>query len=315
MNNIVIDISEHQGDIDFKKVKADGVEGVIIRAGYGKGNVDGKFTANITGAIKAGLNIGIYWFSYAYTADMAKKEADYCDEVISPYRINLNMPVFFDWEYDSMNYANKNGVYPEKDLITAMTISFCERLKELGYTAGYYLNQDYAENYYNEAGLTTYKRWFAKWVKTKQKDCYLWQNSDQGVIDGIIGQVDTNILNGELTPAYSETEDVSENEIESAVEPIQGGSESIIPFEIGSVYTVNVQSALNVRTGAGIDYPLVGFDNLTQDGKLHAYKTGALMNGTRVTCLDVQKNSDEDIWIQIPSGWICAISGTDHYVV
>ena len=310
-----IDVSEFQGNIDWNKVKADGIEGVIIRVGYGRGNVDEKFTANVTGAIKAGLNVGFYWFSYAFTVDMARKEADYIDEFISPYKININMPVFYDWEYDSMNYAHKNGVYPDADLITAMTKAFCERIEELGYTGGYYLNQDYAENYYNESELTNYKRWFAKWVKTKQKDCYLWQNSDQGAVAGISANVDTNILNGELTPYETKEPDSPEKPDEPIPEPNQGQSDADDRYIVGNVYTVNVRTALNVRTGAGLDYPLVGYDNLTQDGKLHAYESGALMNGTRVTCLAVQKNSETDVWIQIPSGWICAINGEYQYVV
>lgn len=81
----VIDISEHNGSINFDKVKASGVEGVIIRAGFGKGNIDKRFINNIKSAITAGLHIGIYWFSYAYTSEMAKKEADYCLNIIKPY--------------------------------------------------------------------------------------------------------------------------------------------------------------------------------------------------------------------------------------
>lgn len=319
-----IDVSEFQGDINWEKVKNDGIECVVIRAGYGKGNPDGKFTANITGAIKAGLNIGIYWFSYAYTVEMAKKEADYVHELIQPYRININMPVFFDWEYDSMNYANKNDVNPDAYLITEMTKAFCERIEELGYYGGYYLNQDYAKNYYNEDDLTNYKRWFAKWVKTKQKDCYLWQNSEEGSVDGIKGNVDTDILNGELLPfdIKPEKEDsVEEAPIEPEVKPETVPapqtmeSDSNLGYTIGEVYTVNVRSALNVRTGAGTIYPLVGYANLTSDGKLHAYSSGALKNGTRVTCLEVKKISDKEIWIKIPSGWICAVSGDKRYVV
>ena len=82
---------------------------------------------------------------------------------------------------------------------------------------------------------------------------------------------------------------------------------------VGKVYTVRVSSALNVRKGPGKNYALVGYKNLTADGKKHAYKSGALKNGTRVTCMAVQV-MDNTTWIQIPSGWICAEAGGVKYV-
>ena len=83
-------------------------------------------------------------------------------------------------------------------------------------------------------------------------------------------------------------------------------------YTVGDVYTI-VASALNVRQGAGTNYPLVGYDNLTVDGKRHAYRTGALMHGTRVTCLDIKLNGS-DVWMQIPSGWCCAIYQGNTYI-
>ena len=83
----IIDVSVHQGEIDWKKVKASGVRGAVIRAGYGKGNVDKTFIQNIEGAINAELDfIGVYWFSYAYTKEMALKEAIFCNETIEKYK-------------------------------------------------------------------------------------------------------------------------------------------------------------------------------------------------------------------------------------
>ena len=89
----IVDVSYHNGNINFKSMKNDGIAGVIIRAGYGQGNTDKKFKTYIKDAIAAGLPVGIYWFSYAYTASMAKKEAEYCYKLIKSYKIEL--PVFF----------------------------------------------------------------------------------------------------------------------------------------------------------------------------------------------------------------------------
>jgi GH24 family phage-related lysozyme (muramidase) len=81
-----------------------------------------------------------------------------------------------------------------------------------------------------------------------------------------------------------------------------------IPYKVGGVYTVSVRSALNVRKGAGKNYDLVGFRNLTPDGKTHANHNGALLNGTKVTVKEV-KIAGEQIWLKIPSGWICGKDG------
>ena len=293
-----IDVSEFQGNIDWGKVKADGIEGVIIRVGYGRGNVDEKFEQNIRGAIEAGLHIGVYWFSYAYTEDMATNEARCIVNLIDEYKDSIDMPVFHDWEYDSMNYAHKKGYYPDKDSISSMTRAFCKEVESYGYTAGYYLNIDYSKNYYDENSLAQYKRWFADVDGNEEpsQECYLWQTSFDGSIDGISGDVDTDILCGELINPSNPT---PTPEPKPTPEPIND-------YIIGDVYTVNVNSALNVRTGAGINYPLVGYYNLTADGRAHANEYGALLPDTRVTCLATHQNPDGSVWMKIPSGWICA---------
>lgn len=311
----VIDVSEHNGNIDYAKVKADGIDGVIIRAGYGKGNVDKKFTANITGAIKNNLKIGIYWFSYAYTEDMARAEARYCDEIITTYKSLLEMPVFVDWEYDSMKFAKKNNVTPDKKLITGMTKAFCEEIKELGYDAGYYLNLDYAKNHYDEDELKDYKRWFARYVKTEQKDCYLWQNSNSGEIDGIKGKVDTDVLWDDLSENSDDMDKISGNELKPQEKADSEVKMADVPYKVGKIYTINVRSALNVRKGAGKGFGLVGYNNLTEDGKKHAFSNGTLKSGTKVTVKEVKVNNEHDVWLKIPSGWICAIDGNKILVV
>lgn len=198
----VIDVSVHQGNINFKKVKAAGIDGVVIRAGYGKGNVDGRFKENIEGAIAAGIEyIGVYWFSYAYTVDMARREAQYCNDFISPYKDKLNLGVYFDWEYDSMNYAKKLGMSCNKSLVTDMCLYFCRKITDLGYKAGYYLNWDYSQNYIDDSKLTAYKRWYAWYNKTKPDNCYLWQYSSSGKVNGISGNVDMNELIGKVSEA------------------------------------------------------------------------------------------------------------------
>lgn len=80
------------------------------------------------------------------------------------------------------------------------------------------------------------------------------------------------------------------------------------PYKVGGVYTVSVRSALNVRKGPGKNHDLIGFRNLTPDGKAHANHLGALLNGTKVTVKEVKIAGDQ-IWLKIPSGWICGKDG------
>ena len=92
-------------------------------------------------------------------------------------------------------------------------------------------------------------------------------------------------------------------------------SEVKSPYNVGQVYTVRVNTALNVRKGAGKNYGKVGYGNLTADGKNHAFLNGALKNGTKVTIKEVKVISETEVWVKIPSGWICAIDGAKKYVV
>lgn len=266
---VVIDVSEHQGNINFKKVKAAGIDGVVIRAGYGKGNVDSRFKEYIEDALAAGIdNVGVYWFSYAYTADMAKREAQYCNDVIGPYKKKLNLGVFFDWEYDSMRYANNKGVKPNRDLITNMCIYFCEKITDLGYKAGYYLNLDYSQNYINEDKLKAYRRWFARYTDTKQADCYLWQFTSTGRVSGITGDVDVNELIGKTPKTNTKKKKTNAEIVKEVLEGKWG----------------NGSERKKRLTAAGYDYDtiqrLVNKQLSPDDGKVYyTVKSGDTLSG------------------------------------
>ena len=195
-----IDVSKHQKEIDWKQVAGAGVEGVIIRAGYGLKTRDKCFLQNIEGAINAGIrNIGVYWFSYAYTLGMTQAEALMCDSIIRPYKERLNLGVFYDWEYDSMDRAHAAGVYPDRQLITEMNKEFCRLISEMGYIAGFYLNYDFQKRFIDVNQLKSYRKWFARYTKEEQRDCFMWQYTSKGAVAGIQGAVDMNRLYGELT--------------------------------------------------------------------------------------------------------------------
>lgn len=254
----IIDVSVHQGKINWDKVKASGIGGVIIRAGYGKGNVDKNFKANIEGAIKAGFsNIGIYWFSYAYTVDMARREAQYCNDVISKYKDKINLGVYFDWEYDSMSYAKKNGIEPNKKLITDMNLYFCRRIRDLGYKAGYYLNLDYQKNFIDVSKLTEFYKWFARYTSEKQADCYLWQYSSSGKVSGISGNVDMNELMGAIKSNNSGSNKKKSNNV-IAQEVIDGkwgnGSDRKKKLKAAGYDYEAIQTIVNSKLKANTNY-------------------------------------------------------------
>jgi len=188
-----IDISKYQGDVDFEKVK-DHVDGVIIRAGYGQNNIDSKFIRNISECNHLGIPCGVYWFSYAYTEELARKEAEYCLAAIKPYRVEL--PVCFDFEYDSVDKAQKNyGVGIGKTLATALCHAFCGTIEAAGYYAMNYTNKDYLNRYFDESTLR-YDLWLAAWLtkpdpkNPPRKDVGIWQYSSKGSVPGIVGNVD-----------------------------------------------------------------------------------------------------------------------------
>ena len=190
----IIDVSYHNGSINWSKVKAAGIKGVIIRAGYGAGNVDKLFKSNIKGALAAGLPVGIYWFSYAYNTTMAKKEADYCYKLIKDYKITL--PVIFDWEYDSDRYARKHGVKVGKTLFTAMNKGFGSIMKAKGYKVGFYYNKDYMNRgLFDFDDFKGYYRWLARYTSVTQTNCDIWQYSETGRVSGInSSKVDMNYV-------------------------------------------------------------------------------------------------------------------------
>ena len=187
-----IDISKHNGKIDFKKVKAAGIDFVMIRAGFGSSTVDERFHANIKGAQAHGIKCGVYWFSYAYTPQMARKEAAKCLDTIKGYR--LQYPVAFDFEYASVEYAKSEGVHITKEIASQISDEFLSTVAEAGYDVLLYANIDYCNNYFTDAVKNKYPLWLAAYRDTEPSlGQVIWQHTERGRVDGIRGAVDLNI--------------------------------------------------------------------------------------------------------------------------
>lgn len=191
-----IDISKHNGTIDWAKVDASGIDFVLIRAGYGNdiSQKDSKFEVNIQGALAHKLHVGIYWFSYAISADDAKKEAEVCKQIIAPYKGKITFPVAFDYEYDSINYSQKMGVNMSNTLINSMGKAFLETLKADGWFVNIYTNIDFIKNgHFSAETIKAYDLWLADYSGGPDYSCGIQQTGMTGKVQGISGNVDMDV--------------------------------------------------------------------------------------------------------------------------
>ena len=184
-----IDVSNWQGDIDWKKVKESGkVDFAIIRAGSGTSYIDEKLYDNVKGCEENGIPYGLYWFSYAMTIEQAKKEAELCYKAIELCRkaikgFSLSYPVFLDQEADEQ-------VALGKKVLADMAKTFCEYLKARDIYVGFYSYLSWVNNIVGD--VSAYDLWVAH-ISSKcgcTKPYTMWQYSYKGRIPGIAGDVD-----------------------------------------------------------------------------------------------------------------------------
>ncbi len=192
-----IDVSKWNGNIDWNAVKNSGISYVIIRCGY-RGSTTGAliedpmFRSNIQGASKAGLKVGIYFFTQAVNEVEAVEEASMVLSLISGY--NISYPVFLDVEATSGNNGRADGISVAAR--TAVCKAFCQTISNSGYKAGIYANKTWLNSFIDTPSLTGYKIWLAQYAaapsytRTKYD---MWQYSSKGKVTGIAKEVDMNI--------------------------------------------------------------------------------------------------------------------------
>lgn len=192
-----IDVSSHQGIIDWNKVKADGVDFAIIRAGYrgytvGNLVADPNFGMNIRNALAAGIEVGVYVFSQAITEAEALEEADFVLDAIRGY--NVTLPVVFDWEIVNSENARTRGLSTAQ--LMACTKAFCRRVQRAGYAPMVYFNADWGYLNFDLSQITQYDFWLAQYKE--QPDFYYnfkyWQYTSKGSVNGISGNVDLDVI-------------------------------------------------------------------------------------------------------------------------
>ncbi len=188
-----IDISEHNGVIDFNKVKEAGINFVIIRATFGRKKEDKLFTKNVKGCIEAGLPFGVYYYSYAIDEETAIEEVDFFLKTVSKYREYIQYPLVIDME-DSDGYKKERNAISKENLTNICKVA-TEKIRNAGFIPMIYANADYYKNYLDEEKLKDVPKWIAWWnnnINIDKTKYSIWQYKSTGIVDGIGTKVDMN---------------------------------------------------------------------------------------------------------------------------
>ncbi len=191
-----IDVSKFQGDIDWKKVAAEGVKFAMIRLGFrgmtaGTLDIDEKYKANIEGALANGIKVGVYFFSEAINVEEAIEEADFVLDNLKGY--DVEYPVVFDTEKVTTYDARANGL--SMDERTDICLAFCDRIRKAGYTPMIYANIRYMLTGIDIERLEDVEKWYAEYSSDVKfpYEYGILQYSESGRINGINGNVDLDI--------------------------------------------------------------------------------------------------------------------------
>lgn len=245
----VIDVSGWQGDIDWAKAKADGVEGVIIRLGYGEGNnADKKAQRNISECKRLGIPFGIYWYSYADTPALAKEEGTDVVAKLKQFGVNpsdLAYPVYYDlekWTWEGHQPPTDPNVYNN------IVNNWYSALQSAGYkNLGVYSYTSYLQGPLKHADIYAKTTWVAQYGARMGFDSFPtnsrgWQYTSSGKVDGISGNVDMN--------AFGNKEYVnggSSNDLQAAID-VRKMTAVTIP---NGNYYINVRS----KVASSVDIP------------------------------------------------------------
>ena len=193
-----IDVSEHQGTINWAQVKKSGVDYAIIRCGYGMDQTDQddkNWYTNADACIKNGIPFGTYLYSYADSVERAKSEAQHVLRLVKGY--NLSYPIYYDLEESSVREKLSTTE------IANIAQAFCDIIEDAGYEVAIYANTDWFTNYLTNNKFSQWDKWVAQYntICTYKGDYSMWQCSSQGRVNGISGYVDLNIdLGAALEP-------------------------------------------------------------------------------------------------------------------
>ena len=201
-----IDVSYHNGKIDWEKVKADGIDFAIIRCGYGDDDTrqdDSQWSYNVSECERLGIPYGVYIYSYADSVSHAQSEADHVLRLLAGHYPSY--PVYYDMEDDSTLGTSAS-------LKGQMAQTFCDKVSAAGYQVGIYANKNWWTNYLTDSRFDnpSWSKWVAQYndVCDYEGDYNIWQCTSSGSVDGISGSVDINFeiyadLIDQMDPSYT----------------------------------------------------------------------------------------------------------------
>lgn len=303
-----IDISSWQKGYPYVRATREGVKFAILRAGFSQ-TKDNQFETHYSNAIKQGWGVGAYWYSYATTTAEANKEAKAFIKAIKGKKFDY--PVYLDLEDSSIRRIGKTN-------LNNIVKEFGRVMEEAGYYFGVYTNCDWYNNVISGSTLNKkYDWWIASWTKSKPSyvNAGLWQfgGSSNAIrssrIAGIVTDQDyaykdyPSIIKKLGKNGYGKTTVV--DKIKETINPT---------YKIGEYKTLDV---MNVRTGAGLNYPVKKVKELTADGKKNATSKNpnayaCYKKGTEFTAQKIVKNGT-GYWAKTPSGYVCIELNKEKY--
>lgn len=247
-----MDVSQHNGKINFKKAKRDGIEFVFIRVGYTgytkssfSLNLDKKYKTYIKDATKAGLKVGVYWYSQSTKVSEAKKEANALLKAIKGY--SITMPVVFDYEFADTKKGRLDSAKLSKTNMTANALAFLNTVSNAGYDACIYASENFlVEHLYANQISSNFKVWLANYSsKTNYKGDYeFWQHTAKGRVSGMRGNVDINFWYKGENSTYLGTQVYTGAPIECGVYAAIDGRELVENVD----YTLTYSNNINIGT-------------------------------------------------------------------
>lgn len=302
-----MDVSQHNGKINFKKAKRDGIEFVFIRVGYTgytkssfSLNLDKKYKTYIKDATKAGLKVGVYWYSQSTKVSEAKKEANALLKAIKGY--SITMPVVFDYEFADTKKGRLDSAKLSKTNMTANALAFLNAVSNAGYDACIYASENFLqEHLYANQISSSFKVWLANYSsKTNYKGDYeFWQHTAKGRVSGMRGNVDINFWYKGENSTYLGTQVYTGAPIECGVYAAIDGRELVENVD----YTLTYSNNINIGTA-----------HITLNG-IGEHK-GLKQNYTFNIVPDKVKNvahiSSENTSLKLSWG---SVSGADAYVI
>ena len=284
-----IDVSEHNGKIDWEKVKNDGIDFAIIRCGYGQdieSQDDDYWEYNVSECERLGIPYGVYLYSYADTLAKAASEAQHVLRLLKGH--SPSYPVYYDLE-DALTYKLSNNMK------TQVAKTFCNEISANGYKAGIYSSLDWWTHYLTDPVFDSWSRWVAQWndTCTYEGEYDVWQCSSQGRVEGISTDVDLNFW---MDDENSEDSNIPKTVAAPTLEPIKA-SKGVLTLTWNKVenatayniYHYNRQTLKYERITWTKDTTIQLLDQ--PKGEIDTYRVKAYFKGSGKTVSSVYSNA------------------------